>query len=302
MNYSIIIPSYIRPVELERCINTLIDILNDNLRLVVILDGSPKFIFDMVRSFKSKYIHLIEGDGNLFWGGAINLGMAYSFEHLAAERVIWLNDDTFFTADNVISFINTTYEKHAIVGARLIGRNVNKNIYGVEEYSNLVPVKFLNGNFTSIPREVYNHFGNIDNNKFPHFADAPYLEKIVKDNRFKLFVNSNVSVDIHYDVLRHLSAYEQFAIRDKKIEFIRWSFFDIRSKWYFIYRKNYYLNKFGVAGYLFFLVAFFRDWARVIFTCPYIFFCEKTIKTKVIKSLKYRLPEQEFNSLLDEIK
>ena len=302
MKYSIIIPSYIRPIELRECINNLIDILNENLKLVIVLDGSPKPIFDMVRAFKSKHVHILEGDGNLFWGGAINAGMEFAFNNLASERVIWLNDDTVFTSEDVQKFISEPYDSNTIVGARLIGRNVNRNIYKVEEGKGLVHVDYLNGNFTSIPVSAFKFFGNIDSNKFPHFADAPYLERIAKNKNYSLLVNSSVTVDIHYDVLRHLSMYEQFILRKDRFNFFYWSLFDIRSKWYLPYRKNYYLNKFGTFGYFIIVLGFLRDWTQVICVTPFVSFIKNKAKKSVLNKLKTSLTDKEYHSLLEELK
>lgn len=302
MKYSIIIPTHIRELELKRCIERLLNLLSDNLNLIIVLDGSPKNIVDMVNSYDSKYIHPLLGDGSLFWGGAIHIGMEYAFFKLSSDRVIWLNDDTTFNAESVQKFLSYDYNDFSVVGARLHGVNVDRNIYDIAENQGLVEVNYLNGNFTSISKIAFEWFGNINIKKFPHFADAPYLESISKSKEFELIVNSDVSVDIHYDVLRHLSCYHQFILRKDRFNFVRWSLFDIRSKWYLPYRKNYYLNKFGSVGYFALIVGFLRDWLPVLLISPLNMIANSAINDRVLSNLKLSLSKSEFCSLLEELK
>ncbi len=300
IKYTIIIPTHERPKELKSCLVKLQPILCANITCVLILDGSSKEVKSIVESFKSEFIHVIHGDGNLFWGGAISLGMKFSFEALCSDRVIWLNDDTNFDSGMISDFIEKKYDEKSIVGARLYASNVNRCIYSVDENAGLVEVKYLNGNFTSIPKYVFYKIGNIEPNKYPHFSDAPYID-LAKSNGIKLFCNTNVSVEIYYDVLRHLSIDEQVVLRRDKIRFIYWSFFDIRSKWYLSYRYYYTKNKFPKMVVPVFFAVFVKDWLKPLTLLPLYSLFDKHFSKMTLKKVKSNLSKEEYGSLIDEI-
>jgi GT2 family glycosyltransferase len=53
-------------------------------------DGTSKWIIENYPS-----INILKGDGNLWWSGAVNLGVKYSIETLDSEHVILWNNDIF---------------------------------------------------------------------------------------------------------------------------------------------------------------------------------------------------------------
>ncbi|QXX81914.1 glycosyltransferase family 2 protein [Providencia sp. R33] len=302
MIYSIIIPTHNRPLALKSCLEKISPLLNSTLNLVIILDGSGEDVYKILNEYKNlKNLHLIKGDGNLFWGGAIAKGMEYSFNELNSDRVIWLNDDTEFKIEDVSLFISYEYNHSEIVGARLYGENVERNIYNISSNNGVVPVSYLNGNFTSIPKNIFFKIGNINYQKFPHFADAPYLEKAKKCG-FLLKCNTDITVNIEYDVLRHLPLWQQVILRPKRKQFIKWSLLDIRSKWFIPYRFNYSLNKFGMWGYLVFPLIFLKNWLPVAFFLLMVSINPK-IQLSLLKNIKKRkqLTQVEFDSLKKEV-
>lgn len=62
-------------------------------KIVLVDDGSTDGTGDEV-SRLHPYVDIVRGDGNLYWTGAIVLGMQRAME-LGASAMIWLNDDTF---------------------------------------------------------------------------------------------------------------------------------------------------------------------------------------------------------------
>eukprot|EP01031_Cornospumella_fuschlensis_P003875 gene3875-4830_t len=59
---------------------------------VIVDDGSTDGTADAIRENHPDTV-ILPGSGNLWWGGAINLGMQWAYDQ-GAPQVFWLNDDT----------------------------------------------------------------------------------------------------------------------------------------------------------------------------------------------------------------
>lgn len=281
---SIVLPTHRRPESLRRCLNELSPLVKVSLiNVVVIMDGSDDETLGLRDSYSDSGFYYLIGDGSLFWGGAIERGMEFAFSELNSKSVIWLNDDTNFSHLDVQKFVQELDGQYDIVGARLFGNNVNRNIYNVDRNIGIKEVSYVNGNFTSISKEVFDKIGNIESNKFPHFADAPYIEKAITAG-YKIYCNTNVTVNMHYDVLRHINPSFQFFLRKNGLSFLKWMFFDVRSKWYIKYRINYCVNKNSFPySYIRFILSFVKDWGPMLFLVPLSFVINKDNKMRIVK-------------------
>jgi GT2 family glycosyltransferase len=268
-----IIPTHNRPQCLLSSLQGLEQLcLHEDLKVIVILDGCNDESWRIATLFQSPNIILIKGDGNLYWGGAIATGMKVAFDELNSSAVIWLNDDSEFEPKDILAVMQAHQIKPKnIIGSNLVARNLNKiPIYNVADHvgDNLYTVSHLNGNCTLIPRIVYERLGNIDANRFPHFADSPYIEKAVYLG-FKCLVTKNSEIGIHYDIVRHLPIFLQMLVfRRNYYQFLKVQLFRITSKWFIPYRWNYTLNKFGWKSFIFFPGIFIRDFIPVFLLVP----------------------------------
>ncbi len=103
----IIIPVHNRKALTLDCLENLKT--NSDLQkyqVIVVDDGSCDRTADKVAENHPE-VTILKGDGNLWWTGAVALGMEYAYEQ-EAEYFIWLNDDYQFscgTLKNLVSFV-----------------------------------------------------------------------------------------------------------------------------------------------------------------------------------------------------
>ncbi len=86
---------------------------------VIVVVGSTDGTAEVIRS-QYPMVEIITGDGNLWWTGAIALGMKYAYER-GAEVLIWLNDDcqiSCSTIDNLVSFAGGSGCDRRLSGSR----------------------------------------------------------------------------------------------------------------------------------------------------------------------------------------
>ena len=113
----IIIPVHNRKVLTLACLENLK--ANDDLQkyhVIVVDDGSSDRTATEVKENYPEVI-VLQGDGNLWWTGAIALGMEYANQQ-GATHFIWLNDDC-LTELNTLELLVDFLQEHpnSIVGA-----------------------------------------------------------------------------------------------------------------------------------------------------------------------------------------
>jgi GT2 family glycosyltransferase len=152
---------------------------------------------------------LLSGDGHLWWGGAIQLGIWRAYFD-GADYVIWLNDDCHTRSHSLSSLLQVSQAKHAITVAPCILRETGTLHYGglrqtkdgVEvipcQQNEVIPCDTICGNCVCVPREVIERIGALDISAFPHFAgDADYGFR-ARDAGFPLFIVGDAVCDSSY--------------------------------------------------------------------------------------------------------
>ncbi|BFM39493.1 glycosyltransferase family 2 protein [Synechocystis sp. LKSZ1] len=200
-NTYIIIPVHNRKLVTTNCLNNLkrngdLDIY----QVIIIDDGSTDGTSEFIKSEYPKVI-LLQGDGNLWWTGAIRMGMEYAYEQ-SANYFIWLNDDCYpqkGTIDKLLFFCHQ--DPDLIIGSQCIDSSTLEPSYaGIStkrkyfkaihcQSKSIIECDALNGNLVCFSRNLIDKIGYPDNKIFPHhLGDFVYTNNALK-NGFKLYIH-----------------------------------------------------------------------------------------------------------------
>lgn len=208
----LVIPVHNRREFTRNCLVSLQNQTDQNFKILVIDDGSTDGTAEMLgKDFPD--IPVLKGDGNLWWTGSVNLGIAYALKK-GASHVMTLNDDTLHAPD-FIEKTNYWREKYpqAVIGGLEYDQQNDKIIYGGErlneftavsqsvleelpesERKGLKRVTHLPGRGCLIPKEVFEKIGYFDVKRFPHYyADYDFTYQAHK-NGFEVYINYDAKI------------------------------------------------------------------------------------------------------------
>ena len=155
----------------------------DGFRIEVFLtddgckDGTPEAIKKVFPQ-----IHILQGDGNLYWNRGMLLAWEYALNHSDCEAVIWLNDDTYLFPNAIEVIVEKTkrYPDSIIVGT-ISSRN-GIITYGGYKNGNIllhpnqeeIECDYFNGNVVYVPRSVSDKIGLLDRKFIHRMGDFEY--------------------------------------------------------------------------------------------------------------------------------
>jgi len=105
--------------------------------VVVIDDGSTDGSSEWISAHYPQ-IHLLRGDGNLWWSGAINMGADYSIGHLSADYLLLWNDDIVPADDYFIraARLLSIAPGDTVLGSRIVVKENPAKVWSIGGYFN----------------------------------------------------------------------------------------------------------------------------------------------------------------------
>lgn len=193
-----------------------------NFTVVIVDDGSTDGSKEWIKLHYPEVVVLV-GDGNLWWTGAVNLGISYALEnekHL--KGVILQNDDVILEPDWLYNYVNAmNANTNALIGcATAVLEDKDVIIYGgrmlhswfaKEEKINYkasksnigrnytIPSFDLYGRGLYIPKAVFDKIGLFNQQRFKHRGDMD-IPLRAKKAGFKLLVTYDAIV---YELPQH---------------------------------------------------------------------------------------------------
>ncbi len=191
-----IIPAYNRREVTLACLKRLREARTlENIGVIVVDDASTDGTADAVsREFPG--VCILKGTGDLFWTGAIELGMRKAVEQ-GADVCVWLNDDVLIEDGAIEKTASLAAERQAVVTALgMIVTGVVDTWYHpglfkgpgklIERQLDLstpepAEVEMCRGNLVAIPRAVIERIGYPDGRRIPHIGgDTDYTMRAVR--------------------------------------------------------------------------------------------------------------------------
>ncbi|CAN5363591.1 glycosyltransferase [soil metagenome] len=205
----IVIPVHNRKAFTRDCLRSLRSqsLLPDHI--VVTDDGSTDGTAEML-SIEFPLVHVLNGDGNLFWTAAINLGIKFALT-LGADHVLTLNNDTIASNTFIEEMMRASVEKpNALIGAvdfdlatktpyyggEIINWRTNTSTFLLEtlqanQQKGLHEVSLFPGRGLLIPRIVFDSIGLFEERKLPHYMADYDFTLMAARNGFPVYCNYN---------------------------------------------------------------------------------------------------------------
>lgn len=247
MRLAILIPCYNRVKTTLRCIEQIFSVLTipvSKFDVIVVDDGSPDMTGKIVKEHYPNTI-ILYGDGNLWWGGSVNMGFEYALAN-GYDAVYLTNDDVDFAPQTVSSLIEhhrCFSSKNEILGSVIVD-NLTKSVLSTgvglrgklnhqfhqnsgksidELGSDPIQAQMLSGKSMFLTIKILKNVGSINVKKFPHnSSDFDFTYRATASGvKCIVITNSIIYTDINQNYI------EKFYFTSSKIEFLQ-SLFMVR--------------------------------------------------------------------------
>ncbi len=193
----------------KRCLDYIQAQDYQDFHIVIIDDGSTDGTGEYLAQHKLANLTILKGDGNLWWGGSMHLGIKFA-KGLArkADYLLMLNDDVSIDCDYISNMVKESISNNtAIVGSTQCDETTGEIMgcgYQIDYWKmRIIPldcsktvkhVDALPGRGVLIPMAAVQSSGNLRTWAFPHyFGDIEYTCRL-RENGWKIKISQSTAV------------------------------------------------------------------------------------------------------------
>lgn len=213
--------------------------------IVVIDDGSTDGSYKWISS-NHPDIHLLTGDGNLWWSGAVNNGVNFAIRNFDSSFIVILNPDTIPKEDyfyNLSQCLNQGGKK--IIGSRVLDIKTNSLLFTLKSFNRytglsrnitndqIAEQKWVTGMGMVVPTLIFKQIGFFDAKQFPqYFGDIDFCLRastanfnVSASNKLVIYNRTEFSSFIGHDMRTIISSLKSSNLNSRYNFKIRYKFF-----------------------------------------------------------------------------
>ncbi len=184
--------------------------------IVIADDGSSDNSQEWIQEHYPK-VHILKGDGSLWWSGGVNMAIEYAINNLKADYLLWWNNDILPAEGyfkNLLTVIKKT-DENTIVGSKIYYADKKDTIWSMgglfdpktgkksmmgndqpdsEKFNTPKEADWLAGMGTLIHASVYNKIGMLDAKNFPQYHGDSDFTFRAKKNGYKIIVYPELKI------------------------------------------------------------------------------------------------------------
>lgn len=250
----IAIPVFNRKAYLKGCLESLRAQTNQDFKVIVTDDGSTDGTGEMLRT-EFPEVTVLQGDGNLWWTGAINMAVSHALELCdESDLILVLNDDlvvpetyieNFYALaakypDALIGSVVTDIHNRDLIASGGVKINwLTGKVRGINEGKSLASfakgyvrddVSYLTGRGVLIPSKVFRELGIYNNKHYQQCGDTELPRRAQKAG-YKLLVSYDVPVYSYVKDAGHINHLDKYSLK-----VLKKYYFDVRSNMNLRYR------------------------------------------------------------------
>lgn len=210
-----------------------VDSKKEIFEIVIADDGSVDNSQEWIKQHYPD-VHILQGDGNLWWSGGINLAIDYAINNLKVDYLLWWNNDIHSSDDyfkNLLKILESP-NVSKIIGSKIYyadrkeviwsmgglfnSKNGTKSMMGNDtqdslEYNTPREAEWLAGMGSLVHSSVYKDIGMLDAKNFPQYHGDSDFTLRARKSGYKIIVYPELKVynDKRQSGLQHEESLKQ---------------------------------------------------------------------------------------------